>query len=103
MTTNSDRNTRPAESLSTAAVPPLNPDTLLSSATATQVLEAEKRRDTFRTEAALNLAVGITLQRHGITEIRIYPNELLAFQNNFNTDSQIHDDGSFTISQTPKE
>lgn len=88
-------------STSAESLPPQKADTLQPKL-GLAVYTAEVRRDTLRFEAAVTLAVGITLQRHGIKEIRIYPNELQAFQHNFNAAQQLHEDGSFTINYEPK-
>lgn len=92
-------------STSEESLPPQKADTLqpvVGLAGIAAYVNAELRRDTLRFEAAVTLAVGVTLQRHGIKEIRIYPNELQAFQQNFNAAQQLNEDGSFTINYEPK-
>lgn len=88
-------------STSEESLPPQKADTL-QPVVGLAGYTAESRRDTLRFEAAVTLAVGVTLQRHGIKEIRIYPNELQAFQQNFNAAQQLNEDGSFTINYEPK-
>lgn len=63
---------------------------------------AESRRETLRFEAAVNLAVAATLQMHDLTEVRIYPQDLEAFQNKYKAFQTINADGSFTISYKKK-
>lgn len=63
---------------------------------------AESRREAFRFEAAINLAVAATLQMHDLNEVRIYPQDLEAFQNKYKAQQTLNADGSFTISYSKK-
>lgn len=92
---------KPRTSKSKKVTPPLNPTTL-SELNIEQLLSAEGRREALRLEAAVNLAVGITLQRAGLTEIRISPEQLFEFQSNNQVTQEVHEDGSFTIKVSSK-
>jgi hypothetical protein len=70
--------------------------------TLAEMKAAENRRETLRFEAAVNLAVAATLHMHEISEVRIYPQDLEAFQNKYKAYQTLNDDGSFTISYSKK-
>jgi hypothetical protein len=84
----------------TEALPPLKPTTL--SKEIDQAILAGERREKLRLEAAVNLAVATALNLHGIREVRIFPQDLETFQQNYKASQELHDDGSFTIRATAK-
>ena len=61
------------------------------------IAEAESRRLTMQTEAAINMAVGLTLQSLGQTSITITPDALAKFSATYLVEQRANPNGGYTL------